>query len=178
MLSCVWFAHPLSWEQWIGAVSISSLLCFFLKLILKLCGCRYVEWWLPCDFDQLIVFGTLYSKSFLKSKPPRPISSGEDANPLNGTRWYDASQSCRLQTVKVGGLLTTGNEHGVSGRVIQQWWMRKWLNTWCLTPIGLVNYVEKHKEKKQKGWCKTHAFLCCMGLSKNLMAKKIQRWTQ
>ncbi|KAJ8642310.1 hypothetical protein MRB53_019004 [Persea americana] len=53
MLSCVWFAHPLSWEQWIGA---------------------------------LIVFGTLYSKSFLKSKPPRPISSGEDTNPLNGTR--------------------------------------------------------------------------------------------
>lgn len=23
MLSCVWFAHPLSWEQWIGAVSIN-----------------------------------------------------------------------------------------------------------------------------------------------------------
>ncbi|GKV01035.1 hypothetical protein SLEP1_g13633 [Rubroshorea leprosula] len=22
MLSCVWFSHPLSWEQWIGAVIV------------------------------------------------------------------------------------------------------------------------------------------------------------
>ncbi|KAF2283398.1 hypothetical protein GH714_003914 [Hevea brasiliensis] len=38
MLSCMWFAHPLSWEQWIGAV---------------------------------IVFGSLYSKNFLKSGSSR-----------------------------------------------------------------------------------------------------------
>ncbi|KAF7805507.1 UDP-galactose/UDP-glucose transporter 5-like [Senna tora] len=41
MLSCVWFSHPLSWEQWIGAV---------------------------------IVFGSLYAKSFLR-KPPQKTSS-------------------------------------------------------------------------------------------------------
>lgn len=39
MLSCVWFVHPLSWEQWIGAV---------------------------------IVFGTLYAKTFLKNPPQKP----------------------------------------------------------------------------------------------------------
>jgi len=26
MLSCVWFAHPLSWEQWIGAVRLTFTL--------------------------------------------------------------------------------------------------------------------------------------------------------
>ncbi|KAL0370028.1 UNVERIFIED_CONTAM: UDP-galactose/UDP-glucose transporter 5 [Sesamum angustifolium] len=46
LLSCVWFAHPLSAEQLIGAV---------------------------------IVFGTLYSKSFLKSKPG-PLSSEQTEN--------------------------------------------------------------------------------------------------
>ncbi|XP_077244839.1 UDP-galactose/UDP-glucose transporter 5B-like [Tasmannia lanceolata] len=54
MLSCVWFAHPLSWKQWIGAA---------------------------------IVFGTLYTRSFLSSKPPKPVPSnhthGGDANTLN-----------------------------------------------------------------------------------------------
>uniref|UniRef100_A0A5B7B2F2 Putative UDP-galactose/UDP-glucose transporter 5B n=1 Tax=Davidia involucrata TaxID=16924 RepID=A0A5B7B2F2_DAVIN len=39
LLSCVWFAHPLSWEQCIGAV---------------------------------IVFGSLYARSFLKNKPQEP----------------------------------------------------------------------------------------------------------
>ncbi|KAJ0083201.1 hypothetical protein Patl1_30850 [Pistacia atlantica] len=40
MLSCVWFSHPLSWEQWIGSV---------------------------------IVFGSLYVKSFLRNVPkPQP----------------------------------------------------------------------------------------------------------
>lgn len=57
MLSCVWFAHPLSWEQWIGSV---------------------------------IVFGSLYAKSFLRSPPPKPplpepiengASSPEKENP-------------------------------------------------------------------------------------------------
>ncbi|KAI5666097.1 hypothetical protein M9H77_15950 [Catharanthus roseus] len=48
LLSCVWFAHPLSWEQLIGAV---------------------------------IVFGTLYAKSFLKNKP----KSSPLENPENGT---------------------------------------------------------------------------------------------
>ncbi|XP_065869162.1 UDP-galactose/UDP-glucose transporter 5B [Euphorbia lathyris] len=39
MLSCVWFSHPLSWEQWIGAV---------------------------------IVFGSLYAKTLLKTAPAKP----------------------------------------------------------------------------------------------------------
>ncbi|XP_004487040.1 UDP-galactose/UDP-glucose transporter 5 [Cicer arietinum] len=42
MLSCVWFSHPLSWEQWIGAV---------------------------------IVFASLYAKSFWKKAPQRTTSS-------------------------------------------------------------------------------------------------------
>lgn len=42
MLSCVWFSHPLSWEQWIGAV---------------------------------IVFGSLYAKSFWKKAPQKTTSS-------------------------------------------------------------------------------------------------------
>ncbi|MFS7986757.1 putative UAA transporter [Helianthus anomalus] len=42
LLSCVWFAHPLSLEQFIGAV---------------------------------IVFGSLYAKVFLKSKPEKPLPS-------------------------------------------------------------------------------------------------------
>lgn len=44
MLSCVWFSHPLSWQQWIGAI---------------------------------IVFGSLYAKSFLKSMPQKPSPSEE-----------------------------------------------------------------------------------------------------
>ncbi|XVF20129.1 hypothetical protein REPUB_Repub11eG0171800 [Reevesia pubescens] len=39
MLSCMWFGHPLSWEQWIGAV---------------------------------IVFGSLYTKNFLRKASPKP----------------------------------------------------------------------------------------------------------
>ncbi|KAF7153260.1 hypothetical protein RHSIM_Rhsim01G0224300 [Rhododendron simsii] len=55
LLSCVWFAHPLSWEQCIGAV---------------------------------IVFGSLYAKSFLRSKPQKPspaenLENGE-SSPLKG----------------------------------------------------------------------------------------------
>ncbi|WCJ41174.1 UDP-galactose transporter 5 [Euphorbia peplus] len=38
ILSCVWFSHPLSWEQWIGAV---------------------------------VVFGSLYAKTFLKATPAK-----------------------------------------------------------------------------------------------------------
>ncbi|KAB2080967.1 hypothetical protein ES319_A05G102200v1 [Gossypium barbadense] len=50
MLSCVWFGHPLSWEQWIGAV---------------------------------IVFGSLYSKNFLKkaSTNPPPLLLTQDGAP-------------------------------------------------------------------------------------------------
>ncbi|XP_052883827.1 UDP-galactose/UDP-glucose transporter 5B isoform X2 [Gossypium arboreum] len=50
MLSCVWFGHPLSWEQWIGAV---------------------------------IVFGSLYSKNFLKkaSTNPPPLQLTQDGAP-------------------------------------------------------------------------------------------------
>ncbi|KAK7335752.1 hypothetical protein VNO80_27770 [Phaseolus coccineus] len=44
MLSCVWFGHPLSWEQWIGAV---------------------------------IVFGSLYGKSFTRKAPQKTTSSAE-----------------------------------------------------------------------------------------------------
>ncbi|XP_059626673.1 UDP-galactose/UDP-glucose transporter 5-like isoform X2 [Cornus florida] len=55
LLSCVWFAHPLSWEQFIGAV---------------------------------IVFGSLYAKSFMKNKPPKPPSSEQlesgESSPLTG----------------------------------------------------------------------------------------------
>lgn len=48
LLSCIWFSHPLSWIQWIGAA---------------------------------IVFGALYTKSFLKSKPHKQGNNGLDANP-------------------------------------------------------------------------------------------------
>ncbi|XP_059664430.1 UDP-galactose/UDP-glucose transporter 5B-like [Cornus florida] len=41
LLSCLWFAHPLSWEQSVGAV---------------------------------IVFGSLYARSFLKNRPQKPSS--------------------------------------------------------------------------------------------------------
>ncbi|KAK9139684.1 hypothetical protein Scep_009365 [Stephania cephalantha] len=55
MLSCVWFAHPLSWEQWMGSV---------------------------------IVFGSLYVKSFLRSAPLKPVlpeqTPGESSNQFNG----------------------------------------------------------------------------------------------
>ncbi|XP_019457926.1 PREDICTED: UDP-galactose/UDP-glucose transporter 5-like [Lupinus angustifolius] len=50
MLSCVWFSHPLSWEQWIGAV---------------------------------IVFGSLYAKSFWRKAPQKTTSivqNGESNN--------------------------------------------------------------------------------------------------
>ncbi|XP_022732214.1 UDP-galactose/UDP-glucose transporter 5B [Durio zibethinus] len=47
MLSCVWFGHPLSWEQWIGAV---------------------------------IVFGSLYTKNFLKKASPKPPSPRQTQN--------------------------------------------------------------------------------------------------
>ncbi|XVF05573.1 hypothetical protein REPUB_Repub05bG0184200 [Reevesia pubescens] len=55
MLSCVWFGHPLSWEQWIGAV---------------------------------IVFGSLYTKNFLRkatSKPP-PVQQTQNgaSSPVKG----------------------------------------------------------------------------------------------
>ncbi|XP_031121565.1 UDP-galactose/UDP-glucose transporter 5B-like [Ipomoea triloba] len=49
-LSCLWFGHPLSWEQCIGAV---------------------------------IVFGSLYSKSFLRKKPkPLPMEDPENGAPM------------------------------------------------------------------------------------------------
>ncbi|RXI04448.1 hypothetical protein DVH24_038722 [Malus domestica] len=43
MLSCLWFSHPLSWEQWMGAVSL--------------------------NLNLAIVFGSLYAKSFLRTNP-------------------------------------------------------------------------------------------------------------
>ncbi|KAL6864682.1 hypothetical protein ACP4OV_015833 [Aristida adscensionis] len=42
LLSCVWFVHPLSWMQWVGAA---------------------------------IVFGALYTKSFMRSKPQKPVAA-------------------------------------------------------------------------------------------------------
>lgn len=45
VLSCVWFSHPLSWEQWFGAV---------------------------------IVFGSLYAKSFLKNIAQKPSQPNEN----------------------------------------------------------------------------------------------------
>ncbi|KAJ4725889.1 UDP-galactose/UDP-glucose transporter like [Melia azedarach] len=54
VLSCVWFAHPLSWEQWIGAV---------------------------------IVFGSLYARSFLKKSSEKPPPSDHPMeNMHNGAR--------------------------------------------------------------------------------------------
>ncbi|KAJ8484676.1 hypothetical protein OPV22_017161 [Ensete ventricosum] len=52
LLSCIWFAHPLSWKQWIGAA---------------------------------IVFGSLYTKSLLRSKPqkPQPLTAGPNASSGN-----------------------------------------------------------------------------------------------
>lgn len=47
LLSCMWFSHPLSWEQWIGAV---------------------------------IVFGSLYVKSFLRKAPQKPSASEQTQN--------------------------------------------------------------------------------------------------
>ncbi|XP_020674121.1 UDP-galactose/UDP-glucose transporter 5B-like isoform X2 [Dendrobium catenatum] len=53
MLSCFWFSHPLSWEQWFGAV---------------------------------IVFGTLYTKSFLRSNQHSqlPLVQTNDENKTQG----------------------------------------------------------------------------------------------
>ncbi|KAI4304655.1 hypothetical protein MLD38_040134 [Melastoma candidum] len=53
LLSCVWFVHPLSWEQWIGAV---------------------------------IVFGALYTKSFLKKPPQKPAASDSEQSQDRATR--------------------------------------------------------------------------------------------
>ncbi|KAF3453815.1 hypothetical protein FNV43_RR04256 [Rhamnella rubrinervis] len=47
MLSCIWFQHPLSWEQWVGAV---------------------------------IVFGSLYMKSFLSKRPQRPSEQTQNGS--------------------------------------------------------------------------------------------------
>nr|GMD15803.1 UDP-galactose/UDP-glucose transporter 5B-like [Ipomoea batatas] len=53
LLSCMWFGHPLSWEQCVGAV---------------------------------IVFGSLYSKSFLRKKPkPLPIKDSENGASIPST---------------------------------------------------------------------------------------------
>jgi len=56
LLSCVWFVHPLSWMQWVGAA---------------------------------IVFGALYTKSFLRSKPQKTAVAspphGSSPNPPNNS---------------------------------------------------------------------------------------------
>nr|CAB3459998.1 unnamed protein product [Digitaria exilis] len=56
LLSCVWFVHPLSWMQWVGAA---------------------------------IVFGALYTKSFLRSKPQKSAvvspPRGSSPNPPNNS---------------------------------------------------------------------------------------------
>lgn len=51
VLSCLWFAHPLSWEQWIGAV---------------------------------IVFGSLYAKTFMRKSPQKPPPSEAPEAAENG----------------------------------------------------------------------------------------------
>ncbi|XP_062180505.1 UDP-galactose/UDP-glucose transporter 5-like isoform X1 [Phragmites australis] len=56
LLSCVWFVHPLSWMQWVGAA---------------------------------IVFGALYTKSFLRSKPQRPAAT----SPSHGSSPSSANNS-------------------------------------------------------------------------------------
>eukprot|EP00267_Zea_mays_P022673 XP_008647752.1 uncharacterized protein LOC100280126 isoform X4 [Zea mays] len=56
LLSCIWFAHPLSWMQWVGAA---------------------------------IVFGAIYAKSFLRSKPQKTavasLPHGSSPNPANSS---------------------------------------------------------------------------------------------
>ncbi|KAF3776109.1 UDP-galactose transporter-like protein 1 [Nymphaea thermarum] len=60
LLSCVWFGHPLSWEQMAGAS---------------------------------IVFGSLYSKSFLKSRPQKALQSTQALDKSNYMVIEDVEQS-------------------------------------------------------------------------------------
>lgn len=80
MLSCVWFKHPLSWEQGMGAVSLyfnpNSIFAFFYYLFYCISfgfptlpdAQHYFSY-----IDQVVVFGSLYAKMFLRTTPnPSP----------------------------------------------------------------------------------------------------------
>lgn len=73
LLSCVWFAHPLSWEQYIGAVSIpmSSPIVFF-------CQCCQ-DFWSDSDFFVRPLSLVLFTPKLSwepKSRSPRSRSQG------------------------------------------------------------------------------------------------------
>lgn len=65
MLSCVWFSHPLSWEQWIGAVSHdfnplqTHYRIFSYPSIITLASFY--------NHVQVLVFGSIYARSFLRN---------------------------------------------------------------------------------------------------------------
>lgn len=70
LLSCLWFGHPLSYEQMLGAVSFCQNIfhniqkeIFFLSLMII---------WL---LSQVIVFGALYAKGFLRKQPQKALPS-------------------------------------------------------------------------------------------------------
>lgn len=84
MLSCVWFSHPLSWKQWIGAVSHDfNHPPTFLRTILKLSTIITFGF----DHVQVLVFGSIYARSFLRSAPQKPptleIEENRSLSPVN-----------------------------------------------------------------------------------------------
>lgn len=106
VLSCVWFSHPLSWEQWFGAVSLNLKPSFSLCLVSggkrkeNLACISYFPscfplqtlnqtlliliWSLTSGLTvclapyQVIVFGSLYAKSFLKNIAQKPSQPNEN----------------------------------------------------------------------------------------------------
>lgn len=89
MLSCVWFGHPLTGEQWIGAVRLFfNFLSFPVSVFLTDIDVALTN---PHYFNrQVIVFGALYTRSFLKRKPHKlttiPVHGG-NLNQSNGNPW-------------------------------------------------------------------------------------------
>ena len=133
LLSCVWFAHPLSWEQWIGAVRLTFTFiehhnelshCTLLSCITLFLSQPLDQYWSPltlilnhhgsssshtiCDTIflmnsmrslltplnyQVIVFGAIYAKSFLRKAPEKTTSSVEhvqngNSNNLKENPWW------------------------------------------------------------------------------------------
>lgn len=73
LLSCIWFAHPLTAEQLIGAVSISfhPRIYIFIEILVSN-ELLNVIW-------QVIVFGSIYSKTYFRSKP-KPVPAEQTEN--------------------------------------------------------------------------------------------------
>ncbi|KAJ0792080.1 putative UAA transporter [Helianthus annuus] len=85
LLSCVWFSHPLSVEQFIGAVSTRlypslhfskfyaiNILSYIISIIILFVALQF--------FLQVIVFGSLYAKSYLKRKPETPLPTSHKSD--------------------------------------------------------------------------------------------------